>query len=138
MAFNKGYDKIINISIIHPEDLSRKYLCNFKYDPFDTTLEESFKLLSTVLSSLQDPELVKLNLGRKIIMEPVMKLERIIFTDDNLSEKEWEKLALYLRVTYMDEKQDVIIAEITEKPVGEVIYAVFDNSPAAFFTAKFC
>jgi hypothetical protein len=127
-----------------PDKVKKAYRLNVKDDyNFDRDNKlESARLILLALGKQADPGYAKANAGKTVSISHENDHIDPALTERSLTKEEFEKLAVYLSVTYTDDKSGLIFAEVMDpssvEPTGEIINAILQSATYAVFTVSWC
>jgi hypothetical protein len=134
--------KFIMLRADDPEKVKKSYNLTvkneFSLDRDDKS--ESIKLISIALDKLTDRKFVKEHVGKTLNINHEKDNIDPALIQKCLTKYEFEKIALFLTVTYTDDSSGLIFAEVLDpsksEPTGEVINAILQGKDFAVFTVS--
>ena len=113
---------------------------NFSLDRDDKA--ESLKYISMAFRKMADLEYVREHSGKTVSISHEDGTTDHSLMQKCLTRSEFEKIAIYLSVTYTDESSGLIFAEVKDpqqsKPSGEIFNAILQSGTYALFTVSWC
>jgi hypothetical protein len=134
--------KFIMLRADDPDKVKESYNLTVKkeYSLDRDDKSESIKLISIALDKLTDLKYVEEHAGKTLSINHEKDNIDPTLMQKCLTKNEFEKIALYLSVTYTDEASGLIFAEVLDpsknKPTGEVINAILQGKDFAVFTVS--
>jgi HEAT repeat protein len=92
---------------------------------------EALRMLLLGLEKRRDAGEAQRHRGRKVMLTPAATGDEMIAAGARWSQKSFDALALYLKVTYTDSDSGSIIAEVGDDPSGEVLSALLQSQSVA-------
>jgi hypothetical protein len=103
---------------------------------------ESLKYISMAFRKMADLRYVRENSGKTVSISHEDGTTDHSLMQKCLTRSEFEKIAVYLSVTYTDESSGLIFAEVMDpqqsKPSGEIFNAILQSDSYALFTVSWC
>ena len=134
--------KLIMLRADNPDNVKKAYNCFAKreYSIDCDDKSECIKLISIALIKKMDLDLVKDHVGRTVSINHEKDPIDQSLIDKCLTKAEFEKIAMYLSVTYTDEDSCLVFAEVMDpennEPSAEILNAILQERDFALFTVS--
>ncbi len=139
---NNPDSKFIMLRADNPDFVEKKYSLTVKREiKFDRDYKaDSVILITQALGRLADASFVKEHIGKTLSINHEKDQIDPALIQKCLTRSEFEKLALYLTVTYTDEGTGLIFAEVMDpaksEPSSEILNAILQSNDFAVFTVS--
>lgn len=100
---------------------------NYEADPHS----EALRMLLLGLEKRRDAGEASRYRGRKVMLTPAAAGDELVAAGSRWTQKTFDAVALYLKVTYTDSDSGSIIAEVGDDPSGEVLSALLQSQSVA-------
>jgi HEAT repeats len=115
------------LDIREPRRVNERYGMEEQYDYSGDQRAEALRLLMVALDRRKNDLAAKGKVGQKVMISRAASADQEAHSARPLTPEEFEKLALYLKVSFADEETGAVVAEVGAEPTGEVLNALLQT-----------
>jgi hypothetical protein len=115
------------LDIREPRRVNERYGMEEQYDYSGDQRAEALRLLMVALDRRKNDSSAKGKVGQKVMISRAGASAEDSHSARPLTPEEFEKLALYLKVSFADEETGAVVAEVGAEPTGEVLNALLQT-----------
>jgi hypothetical protein len=115
------------LDIREPRRVNERYGMEEQYDYSGDQRAEALRLLMVALDRRKNDGTAKGKVGQKVMISRAGASDQDAHSARPLTPEEFEKLALYLKVSFADEETGAVVAEVGPEPTGEVLNALLQT-----------
>jgi hypothetical protein len=115
------------LDIREPRRVNERYGMEEQYDYSGDQRAEALRLLMVALDRRKHDGTAKGKVGQKVMISRAAASSEEAHSARPLTPEEFEKLALYLKVSFADEESGAVVAEVGAEPTGEVLNALLQT-----------
>ena len=115
------------LDIREPRRVNERYGMEEQYDYSGDQRAEALRLLMVALDRRKNDGAARGKVGQKVMISRAAASAEDAQSARPLTPEEFEKLALYLKVSFADEETGAVVAEVGAEPTGEVLNALLQT-----------
>jgi hypothetical protein len=126
----------IALSAGDANDVKSRYNLTEDRDWRQDDFAEALRLLVAAFEKQADPGFAREKLGARMLLTPVAPENALAHPMQQVvCQNDFERLAAYLNVHFVDESTHTIVAEVGDRPSGQIVNALFEETKRIVFRA---